>query len=280
MPIHGLDHAIIATHDLDRSAAIYERLGFIVGPVGHHPSLGSSNRLIMFENDYLELLKPGPANGWSRYFHDLLTAGGSGAAGLALRIDNAEAFVAHARANGFAPEAPVTFGRPVTMPDGKTDEARFEAVMLPDGALPGAKVFGIRHLTPHLVFSKPPVAHPIGAFRMAGVIFAFDPVPASARPYERLLDRVARGSSYRGVDLLAVNVLLICMWPNGFDQRYPTWAGLAPPPPRIAGFCIQVADLDATARHLRDNGIGFVGEPATGFVIDPAFTDGTLIELL
>ena len=52
----GLDHVVIMVHgDLDEAAICYEKMGFVLTPRGHH-SLGSSNNLAIFKDNYLELL--------------------------------------------------------------------------------------------------------------------------------------------------------------------------------------------------------------------------------
>src|SRR5690606_12939194 len=57
-----IDHVLVNVDDkLDAAAHQYERLGFSLTPRGHH-SLGSSNHLAIFENDYLELLGYEPQN--------------------------------------------------------------------------------------------------------------------------------------------------------------------------------------------------------------------------
>lgn len=51
-----LDHVVINVADqLDAASALYRRLGFQLTERGHH-SLGSSNHLAIFGENYLELL--------------------------------------------------------------------------------------------------------------------------------------------------------------------------------------------------------------------------------
>ena len=51
-----IDHVLIAVRDLKRTADVFNNLGFTVTPEGLHPGRGSRNRLVVFENDYLELI--------------------------------------------------------------------------------------------------------------------------------------------------------------------------------------------------------------------------------
>jgi hypothetical protein len=50
-----IDHLVICVHDLARAALGWRALGFALTPVGVHP-FGTSNRLAMFANNFLELL--------------------------------------------------------------------------------------------------------------------------------------------------------------------------------------------------------------------------------
>tara|TARA_B100001750_G_scaffold245003_2_gene263619 strand:+ start:1345 stop:2217 length:873 start_codon:yes stop_codon:yes gene_type:complete len=51
-----LDHVLIAVRDLDETRDFYSALGFQVTPEGLHPGRGTSNRLVVFGPDYLELI--------------------------------------------------------------------------------------------------------------------------------------------------------------------------------------------------------------------------------
>src|SRR5262245_44683106 len=54
MPRH-IDHLVICVRDLAQAALDWQRLGFNLTPTGVHP-FGTSNRLAMFGNNFLELL--------------------------------------------------------------------------------------------------------------------------------------------------------------------------------------------------------------------------------
>jgi catechol 2,3-dioxygenase-like lactoylglutathione lyase family enzyme len=56
-PLLRLDHIVIRVNDLDRAMDDYRSLGFTVAHGGEHPSWGSRNALIAFQDDtYLELI--------------------------------------------------------------------------------------------------------------------------------------------------------------------------------------------------------------------------------
>lgn len=52
-----LDHVLIAVNDLEQAGRAYSGdLGFTVTPRGSHPDRGTSNRLVVFPSEYLELI--------------------------------------------------------------------------------------------------------------------------------------------------------------------------------------------------------------------------------
>jgi catechol 2,3-dioxygenase-like lactoylglutathione lyase family enzyme len=73
-PISGVDHVVIAVHDLNRAQATYARLGFTLTPRGFH-TIGSQNHCIMFASDYLELLALPKAHPATQYYADFLVKG-------------------------------------------------------------------------------------------------------------------------------------------------------------------------------------------------------------
>ena len=54
----GLDHLVLAVHDLDAAGRFYERLGFQVGTRNRHP-WGTENRLVQFPGSFIELISAG-----------------------------------------------------------------------------------------------------------------------------------------------------------------------------------------------------------------------------
>ncbi len=55
--LEGIDHCVVIVDDLAQAAETYARLGFMVSPLGRHDAeMGTGNRIILFERDYLELL--------------------------------------------------------------------------------------------------------------------------------------------------------------------------------------------------------------------------------
>ena len=54
MQPRGIDHLVLAVHDLDAAGDFYEKLGFRVGARNRHP-WGTENRIVQFPHIFLEL---------------------------------------------------------------------------------------------------------------------------------------------------------------------------------------------------------------------------------
>ncbi|XBS71242.1 VOC family protein [Acerihabitans sp. KWT182] len=124
-----VDHVVINVgDDLDNAAQVYTGLGFQLTPRGRH-SLGTSNHLAIFGENYLELLGHPEAetgkqgNGWPAR---------PGLSGLVWKTGGADAdeIYRHLQRVGLAGSPPEAFYRPVTLPDGSEREARFRTVRL------------------------------------------------------------------------------------------------------------------------------------------------------
>lgn len=53
--MRGLDHIVLAVHDLDQCKAAFEKLGFTTTPKALHP-WGTGNSLIQFDRNFIEML--------------------------------------------------------------------------------------------------------------------------------------------------------------------------------------------------------------------------------
>jgi hypothetical protein len=192
--IIGLDHAVVLVRDLDAAAENFRRLGFTLSPRGtHSEKLGSGNYTIMLDPDYIELLgilQPTPHNAPSRAF---LERRGEGVERTAFTAVDSAAGVEEIRAKGLAGIGPIDFGRPVTLPDGKTTEAKFRIFQWPVEEAPaGLRIFACQHLTREAVWVPEWQKHANTARRLDSVeILSADP-KADAAQMSRLIDQPAQ----------------------------------------------------------------------------------------
>lgn len=169
-----LDHVAHFVPDLDAAAAVFEQLGFAVGPVSVHLTpagpAGTSNRCVMLEEGYIELLAPTPDRGLR-----LACFGTPDAAAEQLRL----------AAHGFEPHPVLDLSRKV-----KGGKARFKVVRTNDRMAEG-RIQYVQQLTPALIWKKPF----INKFRLASLmVVADDPLAAAARwaRFSGLLPRRAK----------------------------------------------------------------------------------------
>jgi len=254
-PISGIDHVVVAVHDLERARAVYARLGFTLTPRGFH-TLGSQNHCIMFERDYLELLALPKSHPATQYYADFL-AKGDGLAAIALATGDAVAAHAALRKNGIEAEEPLDFARPVELPGGARDAA-FRIVQLPVRQTPGCRSFLCQHFTRDVVWRPEYQRHAVGVIGLAGVaVIVEDPArdaPRYAKIFDAWPETIDEGLR---IDTGSAPIALTARWKLGRrleGVELPTRAR-----PFVAALFFRVADRAAAAKALRKGGF----EPVT-----------------
>jgi glyoxalase-like protein len=171
-----LDHIVINVQTrLDAGAAAYGNLGFSLTERGHH-TLGTSNHLSVFQQDYLELLgveagKPAPAWG--------IVANAIGIQALAFKMRDADALYRRLTENQQSVSPPEEFSRPVRLPEG-TFDAKFKVVGVNQSPVEGVHIFFCQHLTPQLVWRREWQSHNNDTTGIAYLLLAVpDPTRAS-----------------------------------------------------------------------------------------------------
>ena len=280
-----LDHLVICVHDLAQAALDWQTLGFNLTPIGVHP-FGTSNRLAMFRNNYLEALAvtdaaaaPPAASGrfsFAAHNRDFL-ATGEGMSMLAMHSDDAHADAARFEANDIGAYAPFDFGRDAVLPGGGTARVAFSLAFATDPAMPGVAFFTCQQRHPPELFWKPEYQrHPNGALRVIEVVMsALEPAE-----HRGFLERITESTAELTPGRLTVGARgdrITVLGPAEMTRRLP---GLASEPsPRFCAARLAVTDLDATKRVLKDNGVDF---QVSGVVllIPPAASHGLALEFV
>jgi hypothetical protein len=170
-----LDHLVICVHDLAQAALDWQTLGFTLTPTGVHP-FGTSNRLAMFGNNFLELLAvtnvaavPPAAPGhfsFAAHNQDFLRSS-EGMSMLALHSTNSHAEAARFNAANIGAYAPFDFGRDAVLPGGGVARVGFSLAFATDPAMPGIAFFTCQQRHPPELFWKAEYQHhPNGALRV------------------------------------------------------------------------------------------------------------------
>jgi catechol 2,3-dioxygenase-like lactoylglutathione lyase family enzyme len=158
-----VDHIIIAVNDLAQATHDY---GLMLGRApswqGTHPSYGSANTLFRLDNTYLELLAA-DGEGWAgEMVKAHIAAHGEGLVAIVFGVDDANAFVEHARAQGLQVQEPQA-GHGVDTETGAT--RHWSQIGWDIASARGIFSFAIQHDDPEAL----PVAEPIGAGEISGV---------------------------------------------------------------------------------------------------------------
>lgn len=174
-----LDHLVINTHfEMNAAHDIFEQLGFTLTPRGRH-SLGSINHLMVFENDYLELIGL-PSDGGPLRKEVLESP--VGIDGLVFQTTDAKHTQQLLQANGLAVQPVQAFTRPVEL-EGVVSEARFETVRFEPGQFSAGRLYYCKHFTPELVWRKEWQAHPNGVNKLAALLIVCESPQQEARHY-------------------------------------------------------------------------------------------------
>jgi hypothetical protein len=196
----GLDHPLLATHDIEGLRDRLMSLGFNMTAVGKHP-WGTSTSLAMFDGCLLEimgiyddtLIDEVPAGDFrfGRHVFEHLQQR-EGVALSALHSTDAQADAAKALAAGFTVVGHLEFGRDVTLPDGSTGRTKTTLALLPDPDFPRLSFFLCQQHRPDLIYVSQWLEHPNSANGIGGIT-----VLAKASEHARLKHKL--GALYAGL---------------------------------------------------------------------------------
>ena len=280
-----LDHLVICVHDLPQAALDWQKLGFSLTPTGVHP-FGTSNRLAMFGNNFLELLAvtdpaavPPPAPdrfSFAAHNRDFL-ASAEGMSMLAMHSTDAHADAARFKAERIGNYAPFDFGRDAVLPGGGAARVEFSLAFATDPAMPGIAFFTCQQRHPPELFWKGEYQrHPNGALRVIEVVMSA-PEPAAHRGF---LEHITESAAELAPGRLTVGESgdrITVLGPAETARRLP---GLAvAPSPRFCAARLAVTDLDATQRVLKSNGVEF-GVSDAVLLVPPAASHGLALEFV
>lgn len=265
IPEPALDHVVINVADqLDSASALYRRLGFQISPRGHH-TLGSSNHLAIFQHNYLELL--GFETGRAQLRPEVWQSP-PGLSGLVWKTTDADDVFRHLQQQDLEGDAPASFSRPVTLPDGQEEQASFRTVRLRPSLVPNGRSFFCQHLTPHAVWQPAWQQHPNGARDISEfVIVAQDPA-AATRVYSQLFGSERILARDDGAFLLQAGAATVRFASTAWvEQRYGALPEDYQGEPRMVALSLQTDDLAKTKASLLQGDVPF-REQADAIVVD------------
>jgi len=260
-----LDHLAHFVPDLGAAAAAWEKLGFAVTPVSHHQvagqPAGTSNRCVMLEEGYLELLAPTMDTPNAQRVRERMKR----FVGVHLACFGTPDAAAEERrlaGQGFEPEPVVHLKRKIET--GATVE--FRVVYVPPGRMPEGRVQYCEHLTPAQVWREGFV----NPLRLRAVyVVADEPEEVAARwgRFGGLLPRLEDGLVR--LDLVRGQVRI------GTRAAVEKALGQSPAAPALAGYALSCGDPDALAARCSKAGMKVSGRSVT---LPPALGGSWLLE--
>jgi len=139
---------------LDALGELFLGKGFHLTPLAHH-NLGSSNRLIMLDSSYIELL------GWEKgkqVQRAEIANQSLGLDALVFRTTDAQACYEQLKASGFAVNPVQDLSREGEFM-GKAVLVEFKTVRFSVQPIPGLRIYFCEHLTPEYVWQEPWLTH-------------------------------------------------------------------------------------------------------------------------
>lgn len=227
-----LDHVAHFVPDLAAAARLAQSLGFAVTPESAHRAqgapAGTSNRCIMLEEGYIEILAPtldtphaARVRARMARYHGVHLA--------CFGTPDSESEHRRLAEHGFDPEPLVSLER--TLDNGAT--VRFKVVYVPPERMPEGRIQYVQQLTPEVIWTRDSLAHENGIRSLKAVyVVADEPAHVAARwaRYAALIPRPEgelvrldcdRGRVFIGTQTVLSEVL-----------------GKAPPSPGIAGYAL------------------------------------------
>lgn len=173
----GIDHPLLATHNIDDLRNRLISLGFNMTAIGKHP-WGTNTSLAMFDGCLLEimgvyddtLLDQVPAGDFrfGRHIYEHLQVR-EGVALTALHSTNSTADAEQAASAGFRVAGHLEFGRDVTLPSGETGRTKTTLALLPDDTFPRLSFFLCQQHRPELIYVPQWLQHPNNVNGICGV---------------------------------------------------------------------------------------------------------------
>lgn len=260
-----LDHLAHFVPDLGGAAAVWEKLGFAVTPVSHHEvagkPAGTSNRCVMLEEGYLELLAPTMDTPNAQRVRERMKR----FVGVHLACFGTPDAAAEQRrlaAQDFAPEPVVHLKRRIET--GATVE--FRVVYVAPDKMPEGRVQYCEHVTPAQVWRE----EFVNPLRLSAVyVVADDPEEVAARwgRFGGLLPRPEEG--FVRLDTARGRVVI------GTQRHMERLLGSAPAAPALAGYALSCSDPDAFAARCSKAGLKVSGRTVA---LPPALGGSWLLE--
>ena len=273
MQSRGIDHLVLAVHDLDAAGLFYERLGFRVGLRNRHP-WGTENRIVQFPGIFLELITVGQDADIPPHQDDVFSFGAfirdylaqrEGFAMLVLASDNAERDRSDFARQGIGGFAPFDFQRQGQRPDGTVVNVAFSLAFARDKLAPHIGYFVCQHHFPENFWSEIVQTHPNKARALTEIaLYAENPADHAEfmSDFTGLRDYSATSSNMGFETRGAIHIHSLPSFRFFYGQREFS------KDTQLAAFTVRVDDFDALQARLSQEMVPF--QELHGDLIIPA----------
>lgn len=241
-----VDHVGHFVADLDAAARVLESLGMTVTPSSVHQTpkgpAGTSNRCVMLEEGYIEILSPTHDTPTAQRMRVLMRRY-PGVHLLCYGTPDAEAEHRRLAAHGFEPQSLVDLSRE----DGRV---RFKVVRLAPEKMPEGRIQYVQQLTPEHIWR----AGEVNRLRLEEVfVVAKNPAGAAARwaRFSGLLPHSVKD----GVELQTARGRIFIGKRDAIAKKL----GASPAAPAIAGYALRCRDAKAFAKRCARAGLEVKG---------------------
>jgi hypothetical protein len=231
----GINHLVLAGHDLEAMRSRYADFGFTVTPRGQHP-FGTGNSLIQLHCTYLELLavtapRDVPEHrighfSFAAFNRDYL-ARHQGFSMLVFDSADARADICAWRAAGLQTYEPFDFSRTAKMPDGKEITVGFSLAFVSHPAAPWLGLSACQHHSPQYFEQPRYLQHANGAMRVQDVWIVGDTAPDLAGFMQTVTGAKATMDDSSATTLQTRIGTVVLARPQAFEKAF----GLAAPHP-------------------------------------------------
>jgi len=272
--INNINHVGMAVRDLAATAERFQGMGFQLTPYSPHSAawkpgdpvqpLGSGNRCVMFENNYLEILaSEDPRTPAARIVNFIKHH--QGAHIICFDCGDCELVDERVRGQGIETSGVIPLQRDIDTPDG-VRTAKFERTQFAPKNSPEGYIQASRHLTPEYIYQPRYIGHANGCFQLCEAIMVTNDLPAFTKRYQAYIgaapafeDDVARFRLPLGTTLTLVDI-------SNAAAILP--GTLLPPIPGIAAVAFRTKALTGLKDRLR--GHGFTATEIGDRVLIPA----------
>lgn len=286
----GIDHPLVATHDIEGLRARLILMGFNMTAIGKHP-WGTSTSLAMFDGCLLEIMGiydetlvdevPAGKFRFGRHVFEHLRQR-EGVALTALHSTDSRADAQIAAKAGFTVAGHLEFGRDVTLPDGTIGRTKTTLALLPDEIFSRLSFFLCQQHRPDLIYVPEWLEHPNRVTGICGVNIVAHPEHHAALKAQ-FSGLYGKGEELKGcVTFTTANAALRIFDPVTFRRK------IGPLPnavaedgvPCICGMDFSIADPEKLEGLLIVGGVGYTLIQGGFSLADPSATANTVFRFI